>query len=74
MAEMDVSIEKQNKPSRMVPANVSAFAEQIEREANKMAQGGWLHEAIDLRKWASELRVRSLRVGVVSDSSTQLKK
>ncbi len=74
MAEMDVSVEKQNKPRKMVPANVSTFAEQIESEANKMAQGGWLHEATDLRKWASELRVRALRSGVASDSSTQLKK
>lgn len=59
MTEMNIMAEKL-LPGQIVQSNVRAFAEQIERQANTMAQSGWEREAVDLRNWASELRVRSV--------------
>jgi hypothetical protein len=40
-------------------AKAASFADAIEKQANTLAQSGWMHEATDLRKWASELRIRT---------------
>jgi hypothetical protein len=38
------------------PGTVLEFVKELEERANDMDVRGWVKEAADLRKWASELR------------------
>jgi hypothetical protein len=60
MAEMNMTMVRANR-KKDSPVDAGAFAVQIEEQANTLAQGGWTHEATHLRKWASELRGKSVK-------------
>jgi hypothetical protein len=60
MAEMNLAMVQSNR-KRSPSADVGAFAEHIEDQANRLADSGWVHEATHLRKWASELKGKSGR-------------
>ena len=54
--------------SKKVPAGeLGDFAVEIEKQANTLADSGWTNEAVHLRKWASELRGRSLKTSYTKD-------
>jgi hypothetical protein len=60
MAEMSTTaVRAGNKKSPVV--DVGTFAQQIEKQANTLAEFGWDHEAGHLRKWAFELRGDSIK-------------
>ena len=42
--------------------NLNDFADYVENEVNRMELSGWLGEVGELRKWASELRRKSVGV------------
>jgi hypothetical protein len=58
MAEMTETMVLANR-KKGPTADMGAFAEHIEAQANRLAQSGWAHEATHLRKWASELKGKS---------------
>lgn len=66
MAEMNL-VTFQGNRKKGPPADVGSFAVEIEKHANTLADSGWTHEAIHLRKWASELRGRSARTDYATD-------
>lgn len=47
--------------------DVGGFAAEIEKHANTLADSGWMPEAVNLRKWASELRGKSLKTNYAKD-------
>lgn len=47
--------------------DMGGFAAEIEKHANTLADSGWMPEAINLRKWASELRGKSLKTNYAKD-------
>jgi hypothetical protein len=51
------------------PVDLGDFAVEIEKQANTLADSGWTNEAVHLRKWASELRGRSLKTSYTKDLS-----
>lgn len=60
MAEMSMTMVGANR-KKGLPVDAGAFAAKIEEQANTLAEFGWAHEATHLRKWASELRGKSVR-------------
>ncbi len=47
--------------------DVGGFAAEIEKCANTLAGSGWMPEAVNLRKWASELRGRSFQTNYAEE-------
>jgi hypothetical protein len=60
MAEMSMTIVGASR-KKGLPVDAGTFAATIEEQANTLAEFGWAHEATHLRKWASELRGKSVR-------------
>ena len=66
MADMNLTMVRSNR-KKDPPADVGGFAAEIEKHANTLADSGWTHEAVHLRKWASELRGRSAKTDYTTD-------
>lgn len=66
MAEMNQTITLSGD-KKYPPLDVGGFAAEIEKHANTLADSGWLPEAVNLRKWASELRGNSLKRSYAKD-------
>ena len=60
MAEMSMTMVGASR-KKGLPVDAGTFAARIEEQANTLAECGWAHEATHLRKWASELRGKSIR-------------
>jgi len=66
MAEMNTTTAITNRKRRPTE-DAGNFAEHIERQANTLAEFGWDHEATHLRKWAAELKGRTIRSDYTGD-------
>ena len=66
MAEMNRTLIRANRKSGP-PIDVSGFAAQIQKQADTLAESGWAHEAVGLRKWASELRGKTVKTDYTDD-------
>jgi hypothetical protein len=60
MADMNLTMVRANRKTGS-PLDAGSFAAEIEKQANTLADSGWKHEATHLRKWASELRGKSVK-------------
>lgn len=60
MADMNPTAVRASRKRGSLP-DAGSFAAEIEKQANTLADSGWSHEATNLRKWASELRGKSVR-------------
>jgi hypothetical protein len=66
MADMNLTMVRSNR-KKDPAADVGGFAAEMEKHANTLADSGWTHEAVHLRKWASELRGRSAKTDYTTD-------
>ena len=66
MAEMNLTPIRPNRKTHQ-PMDVSGFAAQIQKQADTLAESGWAHEAVGLRKWASELRGKTVKTNYTDD-------
>jgi len=73
MAEMNTATVWANL-KKSPTEDAGSFAEQIEMQANTLAEFGWDHAATHLRKWASELKLRTINGNDTGDRLQKLAK